>query len=662
MRYSVLGNTGLRVSALGFGCMRLPMKNEKVDRDLAIPLLHRAVELGVNFFDSAIGYCNSDSQRVLGEAFQDGLRQKVVLSTKNSLPSASDSEWWRALETSLRLMQTDCLDLYHHHGISWDEFVKIWTPAKNGKTRLMFKAKEQGLIKHIGFSFHDTPANLRKLVDTGYYENVILQYNLLDEGNAEMMHYAHEKGLGVVVMGPVGGGRLGLPSETIAGLTNGAARSTPEAALRFVWAHPAVQVALSGMRNLAQLEENVALAEHTEPFTKEQVAALDTAITARKKKSGLYCTACKYCLPACAAGVSIPENLDCLNALLIYGLKEHAQGRYARLSGKAAYCVNCGKCMPLCPQNIKIPEKLRETALLLDVRAGSVCVDTALETVAPDGDFRLKLGLHNFAAGERAIRVAVTGTGNTRLNPIQKDLGIIPPFARHTLLIEGVADRERKQITLGIDTACEGVTRHIDTVYDYLFIAEGEPQGWDGAGWLARQADEADFTEQKESARLHGLRFKLARVREGLLLLADVRDDFLFPSRADAHKGLTVDGLEVYLDGREAAKLGRSNYEKHVHQLFLYPGTPGQHPAFYQSPQGLTDVTVTSEGTAHGYRMRAFIPFASFCAAKGTPRKIGFDIGVNTADREGKRIGLFTFTGGRNNWRDASAFREAWLV
>ena len=365
MRYSILGNTGLRVSSLGFGCMRLPMKNDLVDRDQAIPLLHRAVELGINFFDTAIGYCNADSQAALGEAMQ-GMREKVVLSTKNHLSDASDDAWWQALENSLRLLRTDHLDLYHLHGINWRLFQTHLDPAKGGKARLLLKAKEQGLVKHIGFSFHDAPENLPKLIDTGLFENVILQYNLLDQRNVTVMNYAREKGLGVVIMGPIGGGRLGLPSETIADLTQGAAKSTPEAALRFVWAHPAVHVALSGMTNLTELEQNVAIAKHSGPFTAEQLAALNSAITARKTKSGLYCSACRYCIPACAAGVNIPENLVILNEWLILGLKDNARNRYAKLTGKASDCIRCGECMPLCPQKIQIPDKLREVSALLD--------------------------------------------------------------------------------------------------------------------------------------------------------------------------------------------------------------------------------------------------------------------------------------------------------
>jgi aryl-alcohol dehydrogenase-like predicted oxidoreductase len=121
MRYSMLGRTGLRVSVLGFGCMRLPMQGLRVDRDKSTPLLRRAVELGVNLFDTAIMYCNNDSQAAVGEALKP-LRDKVFLSTKNNLHEAPVGEWRRALEDSLRLLQTDHLDFYHFHGIGWKLF------------------------------------------------------------------------------------------------------------------------------------------------------------------------------------------------------------------------------------------------------------------------------------------------------------------------------------------------------------------------------------------------------------------------------------------------------------------------------------------------------------------------------------------------------------
>ena len=238
MLYHPLGKTGFVVSQLGFGAMRLPMVGEgdavRVNRELAIPMIHRAFEAGVNYIDTAIGYCKQDSQRAVGDALK-GWRDKVVVSTKNNYYGLEEAVWWKNLEDSLQRLGVDSIDLYNHHGIRWARYEEFVAPTMS---QWMAKAKDQGLIKHIGCSFHDTNDALRKLVDTGYAEVITLQYNLLDRQLEDGIAYAHERGIGVVVMGPVGGGRLGADSETLASLIPGI-RRIPELALRFVLANPA---------------------------------------------------------------------------------------------------------------------------------------------------------------------------------------------------------------------------------------------------------------------------------------------------------------------------------------------------------------------------------------------------------------------------------------
>ena len=159
MIYRELGRTGYRVSALGFGAMRLPMVGQgddaRIDRDKAIPMLHAAFESGLNYVDTAVGYCNQDSQRVVGEALK-GWRDKIVLSTKNH-EYEDEKVWWQHLEDSLERLQVDYIDLYNHHGIRWERYVEHVEPKL---ARCMQSAKDQGLIKHICSSFHDTNENL----------------------------------------------------------------------------------------------------------------------------------------------------------------------------------------------------------------------------------------------------------------------------------------------------------------------------------------------------------------------------------------------------------------------------------------------------------------------------------------------------------------------
>ena len=216
MLYRQLGRTGLRVSQLGFGAMRLPMKEEDgvrvVDRELAIPMIHRAFEAGVNYIDTAVGYCNKDSQPTVGAALK-GWREKIVVSTKNHYYGDDEKEWWGHLEDSLERLGVDYVDIYNHHGLNWERYQNNVEPRVS---KWMQKAKDQGLIKHICCSFHDNNEALVKIIDTGYVESITLQYNLLYRDLEEGIAYAREKNVGIVVMGPVGGGRLGGSSEALA--------------------------------------------------------------------------------------------------------------------------------------------------------------------------------------------------------------------------------------------------------------------------------------------------------------------------------------------------------------------------------------------------------------------------------------------------------------
>jgi hypothetical protein len=662
MRYSLLGKTGMNVSALGFGCMRLPMKGALVDRDKSTPLLRRAVDLGINFFDSAIGYCNHDSEKALGDAMQ-GVRDKVFLSTKNGNHHADPSEWRRHLENSLSFLRTDHLDLYNHHGINWDVFVKCLDPEKGGLTKEMIRAKEEGLVRHIGISFHDHPDSLKKLADTGVYENVILQYNLLDQANAEAMLYAREKGMGIVVMGPVGGGRLGLPSDTIRELTNGAASSTVEAALRFVWAHPAVNIALSGMESIQMLEENVRIAQERKPFTSQEAAALNQIVRQRKEKSGLYCTGCRYCTPTCPGEVQIPEILDILNNYFIYGLKDHAKNQYGSLAVNSSECIACGKCLHKCPQKIDIPARMKEATKLFDKRIGSVLYDARFCDIDPAGTFGLKISAHNLANDPASVEVRIAPEKPISAMKSQLVLDNIKPFSRKSQTLKGTFPVGSQVLAAEVEFKNGGDVQKIRKRHSFMMLKKGLADDWKKGTWHDVKPRPDEFTAAQETASLHGLHFCLSYDDAGLLILADVCDDFLFPSRPEAHKGMLVDGLELFLDGRRSERIGNANYEAGVAQIALYPGLQDGAPAFYHVWSSRKEFTanVSSERTTHGYRMKVRIPFLSFCVDTGVPRKIGFDLAVNTADRQGQRLTQYVFAGGPDNHRNAANFREIWL-
>jgi predicted aldo/keto reductase-like oxidoreductase len=227
----------------------------------------------------------------------------------------------------------------------------------------MRKARDQGLIKHICCSFHDSNEALIDLVDSGYPESITLQYNLLNRALEEGIAHAKEKGVGVVVMGPVAGGRLGASSEVLRGLVPGIDR-VPELALRFVLSNPNVTVALSGMSIMQHVEENIVTAADEVSLSLEDARLIQGHMERLSEMAKLYCTGCGYCQP-CPSEVNIPYVFELYNMGQVYGLWEPARAAYKSMlergnRGKGAdECVECGECEEKCPQNIEIRDQLK---------------------------------------------------------------------------------------------------------------------------------------------------------------------------------------------------------------------------------------------------------------------------------------------------------------
>ena len=363
MIYRTLGRTGLKVSQLGFGAMRLPMIEDgsAVDTDKTVAMMHRAFEAGVNYVDSAVFYCKTDSQRAVGVAIQ-GWRDKLIVSTKNHYYDQDEAGWWKNLEDSLRLLQVDHIDIYNQHGMSWDRFTKDYEPRVYKWVR---KAQDQGLIGHICCSFHDNCEAMIKLVDSDLFSAMTVQYNLIDQSLADGIAHAHAKDVGVVVMGPIGGGMLGENSEALRGLLPGI-KSTAELAMRFVLANPHVSLAISGMNEMEQVEENIATAADERILTADDKATIASGMGDLKGMADLYCTYCNYCQP-CPAEVAIPEVFHQYNRGRVYGLWDAARKGYAQIGSyqgdtrkKAEACTDCGECEDRCPQDIPIRKQLAE--------------------------------------------------------------------------------------------------------------------------------------------------------------------------------------------------------------------------------------------------------------------------------------------------------------
>lgn len=365
MIYRKFGSTGKEISSLGFGCMRLPEYEKEgqwfIDEEQAIPMLHHAYENGVNYFDTAPYYLHSNSESTLGKAMKS-IRDKVMLSTKIPLEEVNEAgDYRRVLEKSLKKMDTDYIDFYHFWGInkgSFDEKIMGLGLLKEAQ-----KAKEEGLIRHISFSFHDKAEHIKHIIDKAeIMESMLVQYNLLDRSNEEMIAYAASKGLGVVIMGPVGGGRLAAPTELTAKLTGKASIATYDLAFKFVLGNPGVSCALSGMGSMDMVEKNLAIAGEGKPMTEEEWKHLGEAVEQLKKFSDLYCTGCEYCQP-CPMEIKIPHIFNMFTYHNVYGLTDHAKyemKKYLSEGGKSiSDCIDCGQCESKCPQNLEIRKQLR---------------------------------------------------------------------------------------------------------------------------------------------------------------------------------------------------------------------------------------------------------------------------------------------------------------
>ena len=340
-----------------------------VDQEKTDRMMMRAYELGVNYFDTAYFYCHENSEIAIGKSLAP-IRDKVYISTKCPLQKINSAEDYAAqLDRSLKKLGTDYVDFYHFWGISQKDFDEKIVPL--GLMEKALELKAQGKIRHISFSFHDTPEALKHIIDNGpALESVLLQYNLLDRANEEMIRYAAQKGVGVVVMGPVGGGRLAAPTELVQKL-GGGDLNTYELALRFVLGNPGVCCALSGMENVEMVEQNAAVASLETPMTEEEWRKVGASLENLRKFSELYCTGCNYCQP-CPKGIEIPKIFQAYTYHNVYGLHDLAKKSFLdyvndekKPGATVKDCADCGLCENKCPQHLRIRELLRKTEAVL---------------------------------------------------------------------------------------------------------------------------------------------------------------------------------------------------------------------------------------------------------------------------------------------------------
>lgn len=346
-----LGRTGLRVSVIGFGCIKLPL----VDKSTASKLLNRALDLGINFFDTARAY--GDSEEKIGLAISDR-RDEFYLCTKSQALTAEDMK--RDIERSLKALRTDYIDVYMCHNLRWpSDYDRVMGPG--GAMEALLEAREEGVIGHIGFSCHRFHETMERGIRSGLFEVIMVSYNILNDELVDeaILPLAKKMDLGVIAMKPLAGGVLAAPPDELKAVSK--IPVTAEQALRFVLANENVDVAIPGMMKLQEVEENARIGENLPSMTYEEKRRLIEAVEALGRS---FCRGCGYCQP-CPQGIRIPIILRQLAYAKQYGLLEWARGRYRMVEVKADACVECGSCMEKCPYGLNVPEMLREAHRIL---------------------------------------------------------------------------------------------------------------------------------------------------------------------------------------------------------------------------------------------------------------------------------------------------------
>jgi predicted aldo/keto reductase-like oxidoreductase len=365
MQYRKFGKLDWQVSALGFGAMRLPViesdDGAKVDEPKAIEMIRYAIDHGVNYVDTAYPYHGGQGEVVVGQALQDGYREKVKLATK--LPCwlvEKPEDFDRLLDEQLEKLQTDHVDFYLLHAVwreRWDRMQEMDALA------WAEKAIADGRIGHLGFSFHGTLPLFKEVIDAYDWTMCQIQYNLLNEdvqAGTEGLAYAAERGVAVVIMEPLLGGALVNPPPDVQRVWDEAGQTPADVALRWLWHKPQVSVVLSGMNALEQVQQNLESAEKSGVgrLTQEEHELVARVQAAYRGLESIPCTKCAYCMP-CPNGVNIPRNFELYNQAVAYNTESLSKSLYnyhMPEAERASACIACRECEEKCPQQIEISD------------------------------------------------------------------------------------------------------------------------------------------------------------------------------------------------------------------------------------------------------------------------------------------------------------------
>jgi predicted aldo/keto reductase-like oxidoreductase len=392
LKYRNLGSIDWKVSVLGFGCMRLPARrfNRLRAKTLeSLEVIRFGIDQGINYVDTAWPYHLGDSEKIVGKALKDGYRERVFLVTKLPMFMVRNSSHFdKYLKVQLKRLQTDYLDGYLFHALNAGQFKKV---VDLGLIEKMQEAKEEGVIRNFGFSFHDTLPVFKEIIDYCDWDIAQIQYNYVDtcvQATTEGLMYAHSKGIAVVVMEPLKGGSLANPPVEALKLLDSfeKKRSPIDWAFQFLWNKPEVSVVLSGMSSKKMVEENCVSSDRSGigSLSLDDEKMFVELGEVYRKKIAVPCTSCRYCMP-CPEGVDIPQNFACLNNINLetsrfrrffakknYGKLQGSKDKVdlANPNGNASICTKCGQCLGNCPQGIDIPKELENVKKVLRKRKG----------------------------------------------------------------------------------------------------------------------------------------------------------------------------------------------------------------------------------------------------------------------------------------------------
>lgn len=354
---------GCEISRLGYGGMRFPKNGDEVDVEEAVKLLRKAYDMGVNYFDTAVVYHKGESEKIFGKAFEIYDRSSYYLADKMSIWVCKDEQEMKDLfERQLKTLKTDYIDFYLVHSLNRNHYQKV---KEFHCVEFLQEMKRQGKIKHLGFSFHDTYPVFTQILNDYDWDFVQIQLNYLDwqnQGAEQLYRELEKRNLPCMVMEPVRGGYLATLDEHRAKpfLEMEPNRSIASWAIRWVESLPQVTVVLSGMSDMAQLEDNVAMMTNFEPMNEKELEAVAKVVEEIRKVNDIPCTGCRYCMD-CPMGVDIPEIFAIYSRLKIFGKDKSFVEDYKEVmenGNGAEHCVGCQQCMNHCPQSIEIPDKL----------------------------------------------------------------------------------------------------------------------------------------------------------------------------------------------------------------------------------------------------------------------------------------------------------------